>query len=105
MGERYVTLGEVKELMEKAQEERELTMEQKFVLNHANSFSRINKEDAEELIEKLMELEHIHERLAFKITDLMPETDEEVKALFAKERAVIGKKDIEQILELCSEYL
>ena len=104
MSERYVTLSEVKELLDEAGEERELSMEQKFALYHAETFSRISKEDAEELVKKLLKIEFIHEKLAYKISDLMPANEDEMKALFAKERAVIGKSDIEQILSVLEDY-
>jgi len=105
MGERYVTLAEVKELLEQARDERELSMEQRYALTHAESFSKLSKEDSQELVGKLMNIEFIHEKLAYKIADLVPTTADEIKALFAKERAVVGKSDIEEILSLVKEYL
>ena len=104
MSERYVTLAEVKELLDEARDERELSMEQRFALAHADTFCRISKEDAEELVQKLLEIEFIHEKLAYKISDLMPVNEDEVKAVFAKERAIIGKSDIEQILGILEDY-
>ena len=105
MTKRYVTLAEVRDLLEEAEEERELSMEQKFALIHANSFTRLSKEESEALIEKLLEIEFVHEKLAYKIADIVPETEDEVKAIFAKERTIIGKSEIKEILDLVGESI
>ena len=105
MTKRYVTLAEVRDLLQEAEEERELTMEQKFALNHADAFTRLSKDDSEALVKKLLEVEFVHEKLAYKIADIIPETEDEVKAIFAKERTVIGKSEIKEIMDIVGEYV
>jgi DNA-directed RNA polymerase subunit F len=107
--DRYVTLAEVKEMLEAEAEDRVFTPEQKLALEHAKG-AKLSAKLAKELRAKLLELEFIgdmntSEQVAVKITDLMPTHFDDVRLIFAKERRVIDKKQGEQILKLVNEYL
>ncbi len=107
--DRYVTLAEVKEMLEAEAETREFTPEQKLALEHART-AKLNAEQSRELVEKLKELEFIadlnnSEGVAVKITDIMPTHFDDVRLIFQKERRVLDKKQGEQILKLVNEYL
>jgi DNA-directed RNA polymerase subunit F len=47
----------------------------------------------------------ISEPLCVKIADLLPTHSEDVRVLFSKERMVLEKKNIEQILSTVEKYL
>jgi DNA-directed RNA polymerase subunit F len=51
-----------------------------------------------------MELKFLEEIHAVKIADLLPNTDDDVKAIFAKERTALGANEIKKILEIVSKY-
>ena len=103
--ERYVPLVEIKEMMERESKLRELTPEQKISLDHATKMSRGTKEKAEKLMKELLEINFISESVAVKIVDIMPMHTDDVRVLFAKERIVLEKKQIEQIIKLVEKYL
>jgi DNA-directed RNA polymerase subunit F len=103
--ERYVPLIEIKEMMEKESKLRELTPEQKISLDHATKMGRGTKANAEKLLKELLENSFISESVAIKIVDIMPLHTEDVRVLFAKERIVLDKKQIEQIIKLVEKYL
>ena len=107
--DRYVTLAEVKELLEAEADSREFTPEQKLALEHAKG-AKMGAEQARELKGKLLELEFVAdlnnaEAVAVKITDLLPTHFDDVRLIFQKERRVLDKKQGEQIIKLVNEYL
>ncbi|HQN75492.1 MAG TPA: hypothetical protein PLR51_00265 [Methanomassiliicoccales archaeon] len=107
--DRYVTLAEVKEMLEAEAESREFTPEQKLALEHAKG-AKISAKEARELKGKLLELEFVAdlnnaEAVAVKITDLLPTHFDDVRLIFQKERRVLDKKQGEQIIKLVNEYL
>jgi DNA-directed RNA polymerase subunit F len=102
--ERYVTLAEVKQLLEEASEGRELTPDQKLSLDHAQKVVQLTPEKARELQAELSKLGFVSDALCAKIADLLPTHNDDVRVLFSKERMVLEKKYIEQILSTVEKY-
>jgi DNA-directed RNA polymerase subunit F len=105
MSEEYLTLAEIKELLQKEQEVRVLTMEQNYALEHAVKFARLDAKDARKLADELTEIEQVSEALACKLVDLMPQHKEEVNAVFLKERTAIDDTVISKILDKIKQYI
>lgn len=105
--ERYVSISEVKEILKRVQKERgELTYEQKVALRHAEAFAKLPVDKTKKLIEELLNnIEKIEERHAYKIADLLPVHEDDVKLIFAKERVNLDEGDIKKILEIVGRYL
>jgi DNA-directed RNA polymerase subunit F len=102
---KIATLAEVKEILLGRQEEQELTAEQKLALEHCQKFSRLEPKKAKKLLKELGELGFVTEPNAVKIADVMPTHADDVRVIFAKERANLEKKDIEKILSVVEKYL
>jgi DNA-directed RNA polymerase subunit F len=102
--ERYVTLAEVKQLLDEASEGRELTPDQKLSLDHAQKVVHLTPEKARELQAELSKLGFVSDALCAKIADLLPAHNDDVRVLFSKERMVLEKKYIEQILSTVEKY-
>jgi DNA-directed RNA polymerase subunit F len=102
--ERYVTLAEVKELLEGSADQRELAPDQKLALDHAQKVAKLPADKARELQGKLAELGFVSEALCAKIADILPSHPDDVRVLFSKERMVLEKKNIEQILSTVQDY-
>ena len=102
---KIATLAEVKDTLLERQEQGELTAEQKLALEHCQKFARIDSKKVKKLIKELTELAFVSEVNAVKIADIMPDHPDDVRALFAKERANLDKKDIEKILSIVEKYL
>jgi DNA-directed RNA polymerase subunit F len=105
MVEECLTLAEIKELLQKEQKKRELTLEQKYALEHAEKFAKLKAKDAKKLVKELEMIEPVTDLIACKLVDLMPRYPEEVRAVFSKERAVITDDDIKEILQKVVGYL
>jgi DNA-directed RNA polymerase subunit F len=107
--DQYVTLAEVKEMLDTESLDREFTPEQKLALEHAKG-AKLSAEQARELKAKLLDLEFISdlnnaEMVAVKLTDLLPTHFDDVRLIFQKERRIIDKKQAEQIIKLVNDYL
>ncbi|MCD6237564.1 MAG: RNA polymerase [Thermoplasmata archaeon] len=104
---RYVTISEVKSILKKVQKEREeLTYEQKTALKHAEAFARLSVSKAKSLVEELLKnVEGIEEKHAYKIADILPTHEDDIKTLFAKERLNLKGESIKKILEIVAKYL
>jgi DNA-directed RNA polymerase subunit F len=102
---RLVSLAEVKTILKKLEKERpELIYEQRIALEHANKFSRLPQKVTGQLIKELAALEFLEDNHAYKIADLLPTTEDDVKTIFAKERKTLKNDDIKIILELVRKY-
>ncbi len=102
---KYVPLAEVKNILRKVSKDRkELLYEQKNALEHAQKFSKLSSKKTDDMIKALRELKSIEEVHAIKIADILPDTDDDVRAIFAKERISLSESDIKKILEIVKKY-
>lgn len=103
--ERYVPLAEVKEMLQEEAAARELNPEQKIALDQSTKMARTDADKARKLMKELSSIDFITEGVAVKIADLMPTHADDIRVLFAKERLVLDKKQIEQIIKSVEKYL
>jgi DNA-directed RNA polymerase subunit F len=103
--ERLLTLAEVKEFLEEEAKKRELTTEQRYALEHAKTFAKISAKKARQLVEDLKKLPFVTESSACKITDMLPQHPDDVRAIFYKERFTLKDDDIEKVLALVGKCI
>ncbi len=102
---KIVPLSEVKNILKKIEKERkELIYEQRIALDHAQKFVKLSLKQTKDLLKDLMRLENISENHAYKIADILPTTEDDVKAIFAKERFTPSENDIKNILNIVVKY-
>ena len=104
MAEQYVTLAEVRDMLNAEAEARELLPSQKAAVAHANAVCPLTVEQADELVAKLMELDFMTEAVAYKVTDLLPRYSNDVRAIFQKERVNLDADMIQSVLDIVSQY-
>jgi len=98
---KLVSLSEVKNILKKMSKERkEVSYEQRIALEHAQKFAKLPVKKTQDLIRELKKLEHIEEIHAHKIADILPTTEDDIKAIFAKERFTLGENEIKDILRI-----
>jgi len=116
MTERYVTLAEVRDLLEEVAESRKgtagelededvLLASQKAALDHAQKVSNISLEDANKIVEEVSQIEEVTDVIAVKIADILPKYPEDVRAIFSKERINLSSDKINQIIEIVGKYI
>jgi len=113
--EEVLTLAEAKEILvtltermkeaEGREEEEEVRYEQRKALEHASKFAKLDVEDSKALISDLMKLKKMNNNIAVRITDLMPRSKNEVRAIYAKEQFTLSEEDIEEILDCIARYI
>ncbi|PKK85987.1 MAG: RNA polymerase [Thermoplasmata archaeon HGW-Thermoplasmata-1] len=103
--DKYVTLAEVRDILNKAVAEREeLNYEQKQALHHAESFAKLPTNKTRELLEELLTLEFVPRQQAYKIADLLPLHEDDVRAIFTKNRTALENTQIAKIIETVGKY-
>ncbi|WP_319508156.1 RNA polymerase Rpb4 family protein [uncultured Methanolobus sp.] len=110
LSEELLTLAEVKgmlhEIMEdRLKDEEELGYELRKAINHADTFSKTTPEKARSLVNKLLELEKMKPEIAIRLADIMPQTRDELRSLYAKERFTLIDEELDQILDLVEEAM
>jgi DNA-directed RNA polymerase subunit F len=102
---KIIPLSEVKNILKKMSKERkELLYEQRIALEHAQKFSKLNVKKTNDMIKELNNLDFLEEIHAVKIADILPTTQDDVKAIFAKERLSLGENEIKKILDIVVKY-
>jgi DNA-directed RNA polymerase subunit F len=105
MEESYVSLAELKGILEKEKAARgELNPEQQYSLSHAALFARAPADRVPAIVKELSEIPMMSLFNAVKIVDLMPTHMDDVRAIFAKERFALSKEDAEKVLEIVRKY-
>ncbi len=101
---KYLTLSEVKDILTKENEKRELNALQKSALTHAEEFAKLKPEETRKLVEELMELDFMDEKHAVKIADILPIHPDQVRVLYTKEKIVLPPEDVKKILDIVAKY-
>ena len=100
-----VTLSEVKNILKKVEKEREeLLYEQRIALEHAHKFAKLPVKKMGDLVKELSKLEFLQEIHVYKIADIFPATEDDIKTIFAKERITLSENEIKKILEIVKKH-
>ncbi len=110
ISEELLTLAEVKEILSRIVEERreqglEVGYGFRKALHHADQFSQISGEKSRELINRLLELEKMKPVIAVRIADLLPQSRDEIRSIYAKEKYTLSNEELDQILDYVLETI
>lgn len=109
LDEEYLTVSQAKELLadiesERVAEDRELRYELARAIDHANRFATLEPEESLELVEELEAFEKVDSKTAFKIADLLPQSRDELRAVYAQERYALDGDELDEILDVVAKY-
>jgi len=100
-----IPLSEVKQMLKKVSKDRkEMIYEQRIALEHAQKFAKLSVKKTNDLIKGLSELDSVEHNHAIKIADLLPQTEDDVKTIFAKERITLKENETKRILEIVKKH-
>jgi len=108
--EEYLTLAETKELLadveadRAADEDREMRYELARAIEHVNRFAVLEPEEAQELVDQLLDFEKVDEATAYKIANLLPQDRDELRAVYAQERYSLSGDELDDILNVVAQY-
>lgn len=98
-----VTLSEVKSILKSEKKKGDsVGYVQTRAISHADKFAKIPKDSAAKLMGELQALDLPKDK-ATEITNILPETIEELRVLFAKEKSVETEK-LQQILDAVAKH-
>jgi DNA-directed RNA polymerase subunit F len=110
LDEEHLTVSEAKELLadveveRAADEDREMRYELARAIEHVNRFAVLDPEESRELVAELRALEKVDEATAYKIADLLPQSRDELRAVFAKERYALDGDELDEVLNVVAKY-
>jgi DNA-directed RNA polymerase subunit F len=104
IGEEDVDIVKATEIMNKKKEEKDLVYEQKICLDYLEKIPKVKQSKLKEMVEELSKISILKNRYIVLIVNVMPDTEEEVEALFSKERTNLKKEEITQIAQIVRKY-
>lgn len=104
LNEEDASAADAKKIMEERKKEGELVYEQKICLEFLDKSVKITQAQLKNMIEELSKIAILKPRYIALIINIMPDTEEEVEALFSKERTNLKKEEIKQIVEVVREF-
>lgn len=82
----------------------ELSFEKRATMDHVNAFSRIGKTHAEKMVKELTKMERVSEVHAYKIAEILPRDEGELRPVFAKDRFTLEPDELKGILAIIDKY-
>lgn len=103
--ETEVSLQDARVIMEKRKKEKvELRYEQKVCVDFLDKLPKLTEKQLEDLKAELAKITILKTRHHALIISIMPDTEEEVEALFSKERTNLKKEEVKQIVETVKQF-
>jgi DNA-directed RNA polymerase subunit F len=103
-----LSLAEVKsQISSLKKRDTELNFRANKVNEYISSFSIVKQKDAKELFDKIsaLDVSRLKDIHVKKIIDIMPETEDDVKALLSGYHISLGSDSAKQIADIVKEYL
>jgi len=104
LDEEIVNIHEAKDIMKKREKEADLVYEQKICLEYLEKVCTMPLEKVREMANELSKIPILKPRYIALIINMMPDTEDEVKALFLKEVTNLKKNEIQQIIDIVKKY-
>ena len=83
----------------------QIQYEHKLALDHVRLITQATTEQASQIMEKVIELEHVNDYYAAKIADVLPMHADAVRSIFARERFSLGHDEIDTIVSAVKEIM
>jgi len=103
LNEEDVSIVETKRILDERKKERDLVYEQKICLEYLERVPKLTQKQAEDLAVELSKIPVMKPRYVNLVLNMLPDREEEVEALFSKERTNLKKEEVKQIAEIVSK--
>ncbi|MCL5430402.1 MAG: RNA polymerase Rpb4 family protein [Candidatus Marsarchaeota archaeon] len=100
--EDFVSIHEVKKVLEERKKQKELTYEQQLAYDHAKKFSSLDKSSEDKIIKALAALD-VKGKPAIKIVDVLPKNLMTLKQILAHENRNFSDAELEKIMAIIKE--
>ena len=102
--EEDISVSEVKKLMEERKKDKDLVYEQKICTEYLEKIPKLPLNKIKSIYEDLSKITILKPRYIVMIINMLPDNEDEVNALFSKERTNLKKEEIKQIVEIVKKY-
>lgn len=103
--EELIAIREKRSVGEQGDEpSRSISYELRKSIDHADSLSKCSVETAKSLLVDLASMEKTKPEIACRIVNIMPQSRDEIRAIYAKERFTLLPEDLDQILDTLHKY-
>src|SRR3989338_10921136 len=104
VSEEDVSIHEAKRIIDDRKKERDLVYDQKICLEYLEKSATLTAAQVKNLTDELKSISILKPRYVALIISMIPDTEEEVEALFSKERTNLKKEEIRKIVEIIKKY-
>ncbi len=101
--ERVVSWLDAKKILVEKEKKKELVYEQKNALEHVRKFCKLSEKKYDKMFEELKKIEKLKDKHIVNIINFLPHSQDELRVLFANERAVLTDDDKKKILKAVKE--
>jgi DNA-directed RNA polymerase subunit F len=107
--EERITLQELRDILHTVEAVRlengeEMSYELRKSIEHANHLAKSDTGNAKALVGELLKLDKMKPDIAYRITNIMPRTRDELRAIYAKERFTLSGEELDEILDLVTAH-
>lgn len=81
-----------------------LSFEKRATLDHVGNFTRITGKKISGMVKELTKIERVSDVHAYKIAELMPRDETELRPIFAKDRFTLTPEELKQILDIIDSH-
>lgn len=99
LSEKLVTNTEAKEILKARSKESELGFETKNALDYLKKYDKLTPTKVKKLREELEKVEKLRERQIITLINLLPEDNDDLRAVLEKDYAIFSNEEKELILE------
>ncbi len=104
LSERNLTLAEVRDVLEKIESKRELTNLERYTLEYARKFAKIeDPAKSRQIVEELVRTFDLPESIAVQLVNIKPRDQGEVRLILAPLNKVYSDDDYRKMLELVNK--
>lgn len=104
LSEEDISVHEAKKIMENRKNERDLVYDQKICLEYLEKTAKLPETKLKAIMEELGKITILKPRYISLILNLLPDTEDEVEALFSKERTNLKKEEVKQIVDIINKH-
>lgn len=101
--EKTVSWLDAKKILDDKEKKRELAYEQKNALDHLRKFCKLSEKKYEKMFEELKRIEKLKDKHIVNVINFMPDNQDQLRVLFANERAVLTDDDKKKILKIVKD--
>ncbi len=104
ISEKYLTLEEAKDLLEKRKKDSDLGYEQQNTLDYLEKFAKLTKAQAEKMRKELEGLGILTDKQVVWLVNVVPQKEDTVKAICGHEKLELNAEQVKDVLKICKKY-